>query len=132
MKQDCRYTIELDDDHIRVFINAMDLFARIGMGQIEEIANIAMMNDIYDVNQIEHVRQLCKEIKTGLHIPTNGSMGINSNKVPSQHKIAWDMQCVVRQVVAQVEGHGKHSVWHQDPLHCEKSVPLITCTHKEI
>jgi hypothetical protein len=127
------YTIELDDAHVRAFINAMDLFARIGIGQLEEIANIIGYNGIYsaDTDQIERVRELCVEMKKVLGIPVNGSMGIYGDKVPSQCKIAWDMQCVVRQVVARAEGHGAHSIWHNDPLHCEKSVPLITCTHKE-
>jgi hypothetical protein len=119
--------VELDGIQARVVINALDLFARIHMGQIDAIANVLSEGD-YTPEQIDNVRSLCKEIKTELGHHANGSYGIYNSKVPVDGRAAWDIQCVIRKAIAEVENHSPHSVWHHGSLHAAKEVPLIKCT----
>lgn len=39
-------------------------------------------------------------------------------------RIAYDLQCVIRQDIAEREGHPRSSVWHGQPLHACKTEPL--------
>jgi hypothetical protein len=124
------YQLELTTEQAKVVIAALDAYSRIHMGQIGIVAEI-MTEGSYDSEDLADVRGLCSDIKEAVGLPTNGSYGIFHPKVPPQAKVSWDIVCVLRQVVARAENHGSHSVWHQDPMHCEKSVPLAKCRFED-
>lgn len=124
------YRLELNSEQARTVIQALDLFSRIGMGQIEEIEHFLFWNGILGVDDLgkkEQIRNLCNQIKILLGHPINGHAGIAQEQVPRICRLAWDIQCVLRQKVAGAEGEGAHSVWHHDPLHIVKDVPLAKC-----
>ena len=91
-----KYLLELQPEHTRPLIEALDLFARIHMGQIESMAEAIRFESLTPPEKIEKIRELCKEIKGTFGHPPNGSYGIYHQKVPQSAKVAWDLQCVLR------------------------------------
>ena len=123
------YHLEFNGEQAKVIIAALDVYTRLHMGQVGIAAEV-LSEGSFTSEQIEVARLYCKDIKISLGLPINGSFGISHQDVPRRGKIAHDVNCVIRQVVARIEKHGVHSVWHQDPTHCVPDVPLATCTSK--
>ena len=120
------YHLEYESEHAYVIINALDLLARIHMGQIGEIRSI-LSEGQFTPEQLNKVAALCDEIKEVLGFAPGASFGIYNEKVPRVGRVAWDIQSVIRQVIARTEKHGAHSVWLQDPMHSVADLPLPTC-----
>jgi len=120
------YQLELDRYQAHAVVAALDAFARIHMGQVNIVAEL-LSEGVYSSEQIEKVRGLCGEIKQALGFTRDSSFGIYNEKVPQIGKTAWDITCVLRQIIAKAENHGQHSVWHQDPLQCDSKTPLAKC-----
>lgn len=128
------YHLEVNSEQAHAIIKALDLFSRIGMGQMEEVEHFLSWHGVLDlrdestVTKRDEIRSLCDQIKVLLGHPVNGHYGIAQEAVPKACRIAYDLQCVLRQKVAGAEGEGPHSVWHHDPMHLVKDVPLAKCT----
>lgn len=56
----------------------------------------------------------------------NAADGICSPEVPDAAKIAYDLQCVIRALIAKRDNHPTSSVWHGSPLHTCRAEPLAT------
>ncbi|MAE81284.1 MAG: hypothetical protein CMB80_01020 [Flammeovirgaceae bacterium] len=129
MADDPIYNLKLSPEHARIVVAALDLYSRIGMGQFEEIPAIFRLDRRIDRDQLDTVRQLVDAIKETLfQLPPNASFSICSEKdVLPDYRTAYDIECVLRQQVATIEKHHKMSVWHGDPLHTNKDIPLVKC-----
>lgn len=127
------YRLEMNSEQARAVIAALDLFSRIGMGQLEEIEHFIAWEGVLKIREPhtlimrDALRDLCNQMKAILGHPTNGSWGITNAEVPKRCRVAYDLQCVLRQVVGRHEGEQSHSVWLHDPLHVVKDVPLAKC-----
>lgn len=130
-----KYQLTLNTEQVNVLINALDVFSRIGMGQLEIVAECLRDQYNYTIPQDKlQCVQLCLDAaKVALGHSESGCYGICSPETPKCSKVAYDIQCVIRQVVAKEECHGTHSVWHGNPLHTLKDVPLCEAkvVHKE-
>jgi len=118
--------IEISDKQARVIITALDHYARIGMGQLETVGDALCelrpreIDDRWDIKE-----RFTDPMKKDLFGYSSGeSAGINHPNISSEAKIAYDIQCVIRQDIAEREGHDRLSVWHSPPLHTCKSEPL--------
>jgi hypothetical protein len=126
------YSLEVNSDQAKTVIHALDFFSRIGMCQIEEIESFLAWNGVIrDSNKREQIRYFCDQIKLLLGHPINGHAGIAQEEVPKTCRIAYDIQCVLRKQVADTERKDEFNVWHYDPMHIVKDVPLAKCTVKE-
>ncbi|MFA5766438.1 MAG: hypothetical protein WC919_00755 [Candidatus Paceibacterota bacterium] len=124
------YQLELNSSQAYAVVAALDAFSRIHTGQVNIVAEL-LSEGVYSSYQIEKVRELCDEIKHILGFTHGSSFGIHHEKVPQIGKNSWDVACVIRQVIARAENHGKHSVWHQDPLKSDNRNPLAKCKFVE-
>jgi len=124
------YQLELNRSQAYAAVAALDAFSRIHLGQINIVAEL-LSEGAYSTYQIERVRELCDEIKQVLGFTRGSSFGIHHEKVPQIGKTSWDIACVLRQSIARAENHGKHSVWHQDPLKSDHKNPLAKCNFVE-
>ena len=115
--------LELSDEQAAVLVEALDLYSRCLIGQLEEVGQVAL---VYNVNMLDsEVRQSNKQIYTvskpdkrawdahhdfsdairklkqdllGIH--SNGSYGIHSEFVHDNARVAYDVLQVVRNHIA--------------------------------
>jgi len=120
------YQLTLSTKQANVLIDALDAYSRIGMGQLEIVAEsiIKQYKHKYSPETMNVVRHCMDTAKISLGHPVNGCYGIMGTDTPKSSQIAYDIQCVLRKLVAQQENHGEHSVWHNDPLHADRDTPL--------
>lgn len=101
MEKNKRYTLTITEEQANTLINALDLYQRIGMGQLEEIKHTAVPAPGHKYNWVE-VDQTMAILKLQLlgwpHIGTAHS--ILSPDLPDQFRVAWDIQQVVRHRLA--------------------------------
>jgi hypothetical protein len=104
---DHKYTIHLTERQARVIVDALDLFSRIGMGQLKEVAYVLRQNPLpsYDPD-LEIRTNLLFKIRDKLDILARywmkgpGYYGITSKSISDKFRIAWDIQQVVRHRLA--------------------------------
>lgn len=120
------YQLNLNSNQAKVVIAGLDVLSRIGMGQLEAVAeHVPEPRQDFTGQSLQLMREELNKAKAWLGQPPGGSYGIGHEKTTNEAKVAWDIQCVLRKVVATEEKHGLHSVWHYDPLHYG-SEPLAT------
>ena len=97
MKQ---YALTANENQLRVLINALDFYSRIGMGQLEELVHTAKFNNVFpkegsiDVELV--AERIVKALKPLLGFPADGHFSITNKNVIDDYRIAWDIQKVVR------------------------------------
>ena len=118
--------IEISDKQACVIITALDHYSRIGMGQLETVADaLCQLRPKECEDRWSLVETFTDPMKCRIFGYTGGSSaGICSPVVSDLAKMAYDIQCVIRQDIAEREGHDRLSVWHGPPLHTCKSEPL--------
>lgn len=100
----------LSEIQARTMVDALDLFSRIQIGQLEEILSMARMGSIphrddQDVSarieEIEEAEPLLHEVKRLLtgHSP-NASFGILGGKTPESARVAYEIQRAIRHRLA--------------------------------
>lgn len=100
----------LSEIQARTMVDALDLFSRIQIGQLEEILSMARMGSIphrddQDVSarieEIEEAEPLLHEVKRLLtgHSP-NASFGIFGEKTPESARVAYEIQRAIRHRLA--------------------------------
>lgn len=115
--------LELNDKQARIVINALDIYSRIGMLQLDAVAHL--LGDLGLHQDPWKVKEFFDVIKRELfELPPGANHGICSPKVPDVCKIAYDIQCVIRKDIAERENHPTSSVWRGEPLHTCKAEPL--------
>jgi hypothetical protein len=100
------YHLSLTERQARVITEALDLFSRIGMGQLEEIAHILgsytkpSESSSLLPERLEEVKRLAREasnVWTGNHF---GCRGISSEEIGDTFRVAWDLHQVIRHRLA--------------------------------
>jgi len=117
-----KVTLELSEDQARIVQSALDLYTRLGLGQIEAIDRFLNWETR---NEWEG---LLNEVKTaGTGFPPNASMGIGHADLAERFKIAYETQCVLRNAQAWHENpEGGNTVDFYEPLKLSKH-PLAQC-----
>lgn len=99
------YLLHLTEEQAQTLSEACELYSRIGIGQLEEVAHMARMGvlahkdktDGVDAESLDAAEEALMDAKrhiTGM--PSNASFGIHSDKVRQTFKLAWDLRQVIR------------------------------------
>jgi hypothetical protein len=89
------------------------------MHQLECIDHVLRFDFCTSVDIDEEITSM----KRKLGHTYNGSFGIANKEVHDSGKIAYDLECVVRKLLAELNNHEVWSVWRNDPM-CLGSEPL--------
>lgn len=102
-------TLTLSIDQANAVSTALDLFSRIGMGDIQEVANLARhgllskrTSDSHcpvDIDTIERIDELLNSVKELLGHSRNSSFGIAAQGVPLIARRAWEVKKVIEKAV---------------------------------
>ncbi len=104
---------------------ALDLYVRLGLGQVEETANV--LNMLHDVERPDDLREVMKAVKNEyLALGGGMSFGIGNRRVEDTVHVAYDMEKGIQKVLATTEKHGGHSVWHSGNCLKYGSEPFAT------
>lgn len=90
------YQLLLTERQAQVITDALDLYARIGSGQLEEISHILRLNPGPAHEKIEAVSRLTREAASCWMGHAGGHHGISSDKIHDCFRIAYDLQQVIR------------------------------------
>lgn len=110
-----KYNLQLNvtPAQARLLIEALDLRVRIGIGQIEAVAEAIGHPTDYD-----EIRNHLFAVKRILGHPANGSHGIANPQISPTTKTSYDLMKAIQKGVATAEDHASFSVWHDgDILH---------------
>jgi hypothetical protein len=109
------YQLTINKAQAEVLIKALDFYSRIGIGQLEEVANLYqwldmkrnLLNCLTGSKEIdfELFRKFLNCCKGEIGQPINGSFGIYHPEVPDQFRVSWDIEKVIRHHLA-FERHG--------------------------
>lgn len=94
--------IEITETHKRIILEALDLYIRAGIGQLESVVNNKFtQNEIFkkDVDQFPFIRQeidlhVAKLKKMIFNQPLHGGMGLYHPDAPKDAQIAREISCV--------------------------------------
>ena len=116
------YNLKLNEAQMRVIEKALDFYSRILCGQIEEVDRVLM----YDARQVSHRSCLywhLEDFKKAAfpELGVHTSYAIGSPETPEGAKIAYDIQQVVRHVLAwDIHPEGGILVSFQEPEQLSK------------
>ena len=114
------YLLKINKDQAHIISNCTELYARIQMGQVEEVDYQLLNNQKYQ--ELSHfaqseVRRLLAEIHTLLTGATNTSFGLHNKDIPDSARTAWDIYQVVRNVLAwERKPEGGIQVYFNEPF----------------
>jgi hypothetical protein len=104
------YDLRITDKQASLLVDALDLYSRVLMGQLEEVASLHKwkhcMGPDFDIERIHKLEDSLRGLKTLLGHPPNGSAGIGSREVHDDARKAYDMQQVIR-YISSWAGEGK-------------------------
>ena len=106
-----KFKISVNEKQARQISRALDLYTRLGLGQLEEISWLIRMGEIPFGNSIhvdkenkmtfiEEIERDLKSAKITLGHSYNGSYGIFSEEVPISSKRSYEIQKVIDKTVA--------------------------------
>lgn len=115
------YHLAMTERQAQVLVNALDLYSRIGMGQLTEIAHILRMtvvgNPSDTVDALDAVERLTREASSMWMGGSGGYYGITSEKISDVFRVAWDLQQVIRYRLAwDRKPEGGIQVHFDDPM----------------
>jgi len=117
-----KVTLELSERQAKIVQSALDIYTRLGLGQIERVGDFL---DWKTRDQWEQLLAAVKVIGTGHH--PNASTGISHPELDDRFKIAYEIQQVVRGKVAwHNKPEGGWTVDFDDPLKLSQE-PLPEC-----
>ena len=93
------FTLTLDEVDTLILIKALDLYARLGTGQIEEVKEL--FRDTMPIDNMDEALQLLLEAKllmTGIH--GRGSHGIANPAVGSRYRRAYEICGTLQHAIA--------------------------------
>lgn len=120
---DKKFVLEITAEQGEVLVRALDFFSRIGIGQISEVWNLLHMEShVRDEASHDAVRNALDFVKRELlGLESGASFGIFNGKVPEHYKTAWDLQQVIRHVLAwDANPKGGFGVNFHEPLKSAK------------
>lgn len=92
-----RYALTITEEQAKTLVNAIDLYQRIGMGQLDEVKFIAVPSPGHKLNFVELDQTIAILKMQLLGWPNIGtSHSIMSNVLPDKFRVAWDIQQVIR------------------------------------
>jgi hypothetical protein len=86
-----KITIEMSETQAKIVQDALELYARLGLGQMEYVADHVIDNNDLSMARSDSIRGLAMGMKEVLGHPANGSYGIGSEKVGANYKQAYNM-----------------------------------------
>lgn len=102
------YLLKINERQAQLLVDVCDLYSRIGIGQIEEIVNLARHGmlkhkngktaDYENLNVADHMIRQVKLFLFGLE--SNANYGIHNETISDMYRVAWDLQQVIRQRLA--------------------------------
>lgn len=110
------YNLTLTETQVEVLWKALDLYARIGIGQLEAVCYCHEHRDQYLPNR-EAAEAHLAEVKlllTGCGV--NSSFGITSDKVPDTYRVAFDMHNVIRHALSWEKNSKVSGVYREKPI----------------
>lgn len=129
-----KFTIELNEEQMRVMEDALNIYSRLGLGQLCIVAEF-LDTAFYDKCKekgINHwdMRQLWTDVwaKTIFGFSPGASYGIGHPEVPERCTVAYEMQKCIQNELS--KDQTEYSVWKNKPLKYS-SEPLITVTEVE-
>jgi hypothetical protein len=121
-----KYLLEINEEHAKVIIEALDVFSRIHMGQLDIVAEQLNFSDFFNKTNVYDTGFKLKidELKTMIGLCGNSHLGIRNKMVHEYAKIAFDIQQVIRHRLAWTKHpQGGTTVDFSKPLICGK-LPL--------
>jgi hypothetical protein len=118
-----KVNLTLTRQQLRLIESALELYMRLGIGQLEIVGEKLLMELFYKMFKDRYSSS--KEIEDKFLRPMKqemfgfgpgASFGISSDKVHDGVKIGYDLQKVIQKHIATVEDHHKYSVWHDGPM----------------
>ncbi len=94
------YNLKFNQEQAQIIIRALDLYARIGIGQFESILDVYDRPCNLDLKERDGIREGLRHAKLCAGHPENGSFGIHNSKVRDEFRAAFDIQQVIRHRVA--------------------------------
>lgn len=122
-----KYLLEINEEHAKVIIEALDVFSRIHMGQLNIIAEQLNFSNFFNKTNIHNTdfRKKIDELKAIIGLSSSGHLGIRSEVVHEDAKVAYDIQQIIRHKLAWDKNpQGGYSVDFQELFKCSKSETL--------
>jgi hypothetical protein len=89
------YLLQINGDQAAVIARALDFYARIGAGQLEELLHHPAVDTF--VHAPEYAQELIVGLKAALFgLPATASRSILSATLPESLRVAWDIAAVLR------------------------------------
>jgi hypothetical protein len=124
-----KYALTVNEKQAEILIRALDVYSRIHMFQLEDVANILKWDNrrVYDLDEkeipMENLTRLSEAIldlkSEFLNCPRNASHGIYSKSINDAARVAYDIQQVVRYGLwsnSPDKGQRRHTVWSNEPM----------------
>lgn len=130
-----KFVLELTELQAELLVKALDLYSRIGIGQIGEVHNILTLEP-HTNPPGEHTYQGIKNaldfVKRELFgFESGASFAMHNSKVPEKFRVAWDLQQVIRHKLAWTANPaGGAGVSFHEPMKSSKE-PLATMTEAD-
>lgn len=93
-----RYKITVTEAQMRTMERALDLYARVGACQLEDVAHVLSMYWRNDHRSIEIVRDLmtCAKRVLCAELSRDANYGVKSDKVDNEFRRAFDVRTAIR------------------------------------
>jgi len=127
--------MEVSKKQLLIIEKALDLYLRVGIGQVEIVAEI--LNEMFpektkDVSQWDMKKKYLDPMKEELFgLSGGGSFGICNDVVSDNAKIAYDLNKTIQKFIATKDNHSETSVWHDGNLLKLGSEPVVVIKDTE-
>jgi len=128
------YNLKVTREQAEVLTKVLDMFSRIGIGQLEEILrhpayNLKVVTGEINLARSRRARELLNEVRSLITGQRQGGIGIPLSD--EQNKIAYDILQVVQHRLAWDERpEGSSEIWFQEPMR-EANHPLAEIEEEE-
>lgn len=95
-----KYNIVVDEQQARILVAALDLYSRIGIGQLTEVVRVYNYEWKTPIPTVDRLVEVMNEAKHVIGFGPGGSYGIHSPNVHDVFRRAFDIQCVIRHRLA--------------------------------
>jgi len=95
-----KYNIVVDEQQARILVAALDLYSRIGIGQLTEVVRVYNYEWKTPIPMVDRLVEVMNEAKRVIGFGPGGSYGIHSPDVHDVFRRAFDIQCVIRHRLA--------------------------------
>lgn len=130
--RDIELTITLNETQARVIMEALELFARINIGQIDAISTVFLFRKKWDWDQFHYYENGLKRVLFP-QLTTNESYGIYSSEAGERAQVAWDIHQVIRHDLSWFlhPGGGMTVNFHEPMKTSKHPLPKVNITEEE-